>query len=68
MIDLKDETARLRAQVTEAEAALDRLTEARQRALDGAGLSPPQKDIDRARARLEAAETLLKTHLRMERT
>lgn len=65
---MTDEAARLRSQVIEAEAALDRLTEARQRALDGAGLSPPQREIDRAQARLELAEALLKTHLRMERT
>ena len=62
------EITRLRAQVTEAEAALERLTEARQRALDGAGLSPSQRELDRARAKLEAAEALLRTHRRMERT
>lgn len=54
------EIARLRQQATEARDKLDCLLDAREAAQEGAGLAPSPKEVDRARAALEAAEALLR--------
>ena len=52
--------ARLRQQATETRDRLDSLLDAREAAQEGAGLAPSPKEVDRARAAVEAAEALLR--------
>jgi multidrug efflux pump subunit AcrA (membrane-fusion protein) len=59
------ELDRLRVQVADARAALDRLLDQRAAALEGAGAMPSRAEVDKASARLEAAEALILTHTRM---
>lgn len=54
------ELERLRHQVDDAQARLDALLDARERAQEGRGLAPTPAEVDRARDMLEAAEALLR--------
>lgn len=58
------ELDRLNLQRDDAADRLDKLLEARERALEGRGVSPAPRDIDRARAALEVAESILSTYCR----
>jgi hypothetical protein len=51
---------RLHRQVVEARDRLDALLDSKEAALEGRGVAPSPKEIDRARAALETAEALLR--------
>lgn len=59
------ELARLEQQRDDAMARLDALLEAREAALEGNGQAPAPAVVDRARAALEVAESILATFCRM---
>ncbi|MER8699702.1 hypothetical protein [Mesorhizobium sp. M1273] len=60
-----DELTRLHQQADAAQACLNGLVERREASLDGAGLMPTRSDIEKAQARLEVAQALLRAHQRM---
>ncbi|PBB85721.1 hypothetical protein CK216_16470 [Mesorhizobium sp. WSM3876] len=58
------ELARLRQQAADAQAHVDALLAQRQAPLDGAGPMPSATEVDRARAKAEVAEALVRTYER----